>query len=182
MGVSLRVFVRTGCAIEFRCKLRRCSASWVPQDGMGWGIHYCSVLCHLRNLLGTNDRHNSEENLAPGITDETRRFRSLTRSSAPKHRLSVFRTTPPPPGRSWPRNICDKFRMCGWYPIVETKTDHRRTLRCCLGRRGWEPALQHRADASRPRCARFSHLGGNTAFAERAASKNLRMTSLATEA
>ena len=52
-GVSFCLFVRTVGAIEFRYQLRQCSAAWVPQDGLDWGIHYCFALCHLRNFLAT---------------------------------------------------------------------------------------------------------------------------------
>jgi len=81
MGVSLCVFVRTVCAVKFRCQLRQCSATWVSQDGLGWGIHNCSVtcsvLCHLRNFLGTATDTTRREISLAGITVENRRLHSL---------------------------------------------------------------------------------------------------------
>src|SRR3954452_9535850 len=82
MGVSLCVYVRTGRDIEFRWQLRRCSAAWVPQDGLGWGIHYRSVnrsvLCHLRDLLGTANNTTRKKISLASITVGNRRYHSLT--------------------------------------------------------------------------------------------------------
>jgi hypothetical protein len=46
-------FVRAVFAIKFRCQLRQCSAAWVPQDGLDWGIYYCTDFCYIPNVLAT---------------------------------------------------------------------------------------------------------------------------------
>ena len=52
-GVPFCRFVRAVCAIKFRHQLRQCSAAWVPQDGLDWGIHYCFGFCHFQDVLAT---------------------------------------------------------------------------------------------------------------------------------